>query len=58
MIIKRRDLIAVDPKQVDCDYYRFLAGGPVPGQPVPGGEYMSNYSWGETTLGALTGEDP
>ena len=57
VIIKRRDLIAVDPKQVDCDYYRFLAGAPGPGN-LFRGEYMSNYSWGETTLGALTGEDP
>ena len=31
VIIKRRDLIAVDPKQVDCDYYRFLAGDRSPG---------------------------
>ena len=57
VIIKRRDLIAVDPKQVDCDYYRFLAGDRSPGN-LFRGEYMSNYSWGETTLGALTGEDP
>ena len=57
VIIKRRDLIAVDPKLVDCDYYRFLAGDRSPGN-LFRGEYMSNYSWGETTLGALTGEDP
>ena len=57
VIIKRQDLIAVDPKQVDCDYYRFLAGDRSPGNLFQG-EYMSNYSWGETTLGALTGEDP
>lgn len=51
-IIKQRDLIAVDPARVDCDYYRFLAGDPGAVSAFRG-EYMTNYSWGETTLGAL-----
>ena len=50
IIIKQRDLIAVDPNRVDCDYYRFLAGDK--GYAFRG-EYMSNYSWAETTVGAL-----
>ena len=53
IIIKKRDLIAVDPERVDCDYYRFLAGDRREANAFRG-EYMSNYSWAETTLGALT----
>lgn len=52
LIIKKRDLIAVDPELVDCDYYRYLAGDASEGNAFRG-EYMSNYSWAETTLGAL-----
>ncbi len=52
IIIKQRDLIAVDPDRVDCDYYRFLAGEQGAANAFRG-EYMTNYSWGETTLGAL-----
>lgn len=52
LIIKKRDLIAVDPELVDCDYYLYLAGDRSEGNAFRG-EYMSNYSWAETTLGAL-----
>lgn len=52
LIIKRRDLIAVDPSRVECDYYRFLSGDKTAGNSFRG-EYMSNYSWAETTVGAL-----
>ncbi|MDY3015521.1 MAG: response regulator [Evtepia sp.] len=52
IIIKQRDLIAVDPQRVDCDYYRFLAGD-ITAINSFRGEYMANYSWAETTLGAL-----
>ena len=55
VVIKRRDLIAVDPRQVDCDYYHFLAGDRSP-RNLFRGEYMSNYSWAETTLGSLMEE--
>lgn len=51
-IIRRRDLLAVDPSQVDCDYYRFLAGDRKAVNAFRG-EYMSNYSWAEITVGAL-----
>ena len=40
-------------QRVDCDYYRFLAGDRREANAFRG-EYMSNYSWAETTLGALT----
>ena len=56
LIIKRRDLIAVDPDRVDCDYYRFLAGDLAAVNSFRG-EYMSNYSWAETTVGALDQEN-
>ena len=52
IIIKRRDLIAIDPERVDCDYYRFLAGDMTAVNAFRG-EYMSNYSWAEPTVGAL-----
>jgi two-component SAPR family response regulator len=52
VIRKGRDFIAVDPGQVDCDYYRFLAGDPAAVKAFRG-EYMSNYSWAEATVGAL-----
>lgn len=49
VIRKQRDRIAVDPEKVDCDYYRYLAGE----EAIFRGEYMSNYSWAEMTLGGL-----
>ncbi len=52
VIIKQRDLIAVDPSRVDCDYYRLLAGDPA-AQHAFRGEYMCNYSWAEPTAGSL-----
>lgn len=52
LIRKERDRIALDPRRVDCDYYHFLAGDRS-GANAFRGEYMTNYSWAETTLGAL-----
>ena len=49
VIRKQRDLIAVDPERVDCDYYHYLDGE----EGAFRGEYMSNYSWAEMTLGGL-----
>lgn len=49
VIRKQRDLIAVDPERVDCDYYHYLDGD----EGAFRGEYMSNYSWAEMTLGGL-----
>ena len=45
-------MIAIDPERVDCDYYRFLAGDMTAVNAFRG-EYMSNYSWAEPTVGAL-----
>lgn len=50
--ICERNLFAIDVKQVDCDYYRFLAGD-VAAVNSYHGEYMRQYSWAEMTLGAL-----
>ena len=52
VVINRRDHIAVDPARVDCDYYRYLAGEKA-ARAVFRGEYMSNYSWAEITVGSL-----
>jgi DNA-binding SARP family transcriptional activator len=52
VVIKGRDYIAVDPARVDCDYYRYLAGEKA-ARSVFRGEYMSNYSWAEITVGSL-----
>jgi two-component system, LytTR family, response regulator len=49
VIRKQRDRIAVDPERVDCDYYHYLDGD----EGAFRGEYMSNYSWAEMTLGGL-----
>lgn len=55
VVVKERNLIAVDPQQVDCDYYRFLAGDRGAVNAFQG-EYMANYSWAEPTAGALNRE--
>ena len=52
VIRKGRDHIAVDPARVDCDYYRYLAGEKA-ARSAFRGEYMSNYSWAEITVGSL-----
>lgn len=41
------------PEKVDCDCFNYLQGKPINGQTF-NGSYMSDYSWGETTLSALT----
>lgn len=52
MILKKRNFIAVDITQFDCDYYRFL-NGDVSAMNAFVGEYMSNYSWAEFTAGQV-----
>lgn len=41
------------PEMVDCDCFNYIQGKNVNGQSF-NGAYMSDYSWGETTLSALT----
>lgn len=42
-------LYSVNPEKIDCDYYSYLKTG----KPEFRGEYMSQYSWAETTCGLL-----
>ena len=39
----------IDPAQISCDYHSYLQSG----TPAFFGEYMSQYSWAETTCGFL-----
>ena len=55
IIVRKRNYIAVDTKQFDCDYYRFLDGD-VPTINSFTGEYMVSYSWAELTTGQLCRE--
>lgn len=52
VIMKKKGMIAVVPKLIDCDYYRWIDGEP---QAINefNGEYMSQYSWAETTLAGI-----
>lgn len=52
IIIKSRKEIAIDKEKIDCDYYHFLEGNKSPSVSFFG-EYMTNYTWAETTLAAL-----
>lgn len=52
VIARTYNNIAVDAREIDCDYYRFLEGD----EDVIArfaGEYMGNYSWAEPTAGFL-----
>ena len=52
IFLKRRNSFAVVKDRFDCDYYDFRLGLPS-GINAYSGEYMSQYSWPELTLGAL-----
>ena len=45
----------IDPERIHCDLYDYLTGKPEYAQLFKG-SYLTNYSWGETTLAALTGD--
>lgn len=51
-IVRGYNRISVDPAKVDCDYYRFLKWD-LSAVNAYTGEYMSNYSWAEFTVGYL-----
>ena len=53
LIIRQRGQIAIHKENVDCDYYRMLAGD-MDAVNAFKGEYMSQYSWAEITAGQLT----
>ncbi len=52
LIIKSRQDIAINTALVDCDYYAVLEGDTAKLNAFMG-EYMSNYSWAEFTVGEL-----
>ncbi len=52
IVIRRRGAIGVDSTCLDCDYYRFLKGD-IQAVNAFHGEYMTQYSWAESTLGNL-----
>lgn len=52
VLIKGWNTTAVNVSRIDCDYYRFLKGD-TSGINAYKGEYMSQYSWAEMTLGTL-----
>lgn len=49
VLVKTGNRYAVDPEQLECDYYQFLKDG----HPPFLGEYMTQYSWAEATTGYL-----
>lgn len=52
IVIKSRREIAIDVSKVDCDYYAVISGD-MTQMNAFSGEYMTNYSWAEFTLGEL-----
>lgn len=52
LIHKERGILAIAQDRVSCDYYNWLQGD-VQGINAYHGEYMSQYSWGEFTLGGI-----
>lgn len=52
ILIKKWNYLALDVEKVDCDYYHFLEGD-VAAINSFYGEYMSNYTWAEFTVGFL-----
>ena len=49
---KSRNAYAIVPEFISCDYFRYQKGEPET-KAAFHGEYMSQYSWAETTLGEL-----
>lgn len=52
IIIRKRNNMYIHPDKIDCDYYSFLKGDAKAVNAYTG-EYMSNYSWAEFTMGFL-----
>ncbi|MCR4843187.1 MAG: response regulator [Eubacterium sp.] len=51
-IARQRGLMGVVPSRISCDYFDYL-NGDKDSRSGFRGEYMSQYSWGEYTLGSL-----
>lgn len=52
IIIKKWNYLAINPEQIECDYYQFLQGDSLAINSYMG-EYMSQYSWAEMTTAKL-----
>ncbi len=52
IISKSRRTIGVNISEIDCDYYAAISGD-LTQLNAFAGEYMTNYSWAEFTLGNL-----
>lgn len=52
LVFRSHQDIAINPAVMDCDYYALLSGD-LSQLNAFTGEYMSNYSWAEFTLGKL-----
>lgn len=52
VLVKRRGALGVDTTAFDCDYYDFLAGKSNAREAFKG-EYMTQFSWAESTLAKL-----
>lgn len=55
ILISNPNSRAVDPTAFDCDYYWYLQGN-AEAVSMFRGEYMSQYSWAESTLASLVAE--
>lgn len=53
VLVSRRNSYAINPSLLDCDYYKYL-DDPKANASLFKGEYMSQYSWAERTLGNLS----
>ena len=52
ILLRKRDRIGLHTGKIECDYYRFLKGD-IQAINAFQGEYMTQYSWAEPTLGKL-----
>lgn len=52
VLLKERNHLSVNVDAIDCDYYEFLKGDTKAINAFTG-EYMTNYSWAELTVGLL-----
>ena len=56
VLVQRRGMIGLLPEKVQCDYYDWQKGESW-AMNAYRGEYMSQYSWGEFTHGALEADE-
>lgn len=52
LLIRKSGVLAIHAEQIDCDYYQMLSGSPDALNAFQG-NYMTQYSWAEMTLGKL-----